>query len=54
MSGLLEVPVAPVALARLSTLLPLERVQRVEEYAAAARRLAPVTGLLTELGERFG
>ena len=39
MSGLLEVPVAPVALARLSTLLPPERVQRVEEYAAAARRL---------------
>ncbi len=29
----------PVALARLSTLLPPERVRRVEEYAAAARRL---------------
>ncbi|QSR32576.1 glycosyl transferase family 1 [Nocardioides sp. S5] len=39
MSGLLEVPVVPVALARLSTLLPPERVRRVEEYAAAARRL---------------
>lgn len=39
MSGLLEVPVVPVALARLSTLLPPERMQRVEEYAAAARRL---------------
>ena len=25
-----------------------------ELLAAAARRLAPVTGLLTELGERFG
>ena len=39
MSGLLEVPVVPVALARLSTLLPPDRVRRVEEYAAAARRL---------------
>ncbi len=39
MSGLLEVPVVPVALARLSTLLPPERVRRVEEHAATARRL---------------
>lgn len=31
MSGLLEVPVVPVALARLSTLLPPERVRRATD-----------------------
>ncbi|MCW2739277.1 glycosyltransferase [Nocardioides sp.] len=39
MTGVLEVQVVPIPLARLSPLLPPERVERVEEYAAAARQL---------------
>ena len=39
MTGLLEVPVAPVPLERLAPLLPTERVERVDAYTAAARQL---------------
>ncbi|MBD3944166.1 glycosyltransferase [Nocardioides ganghwensis] len=39
MTGLVEVQVAPVALERLASLLPPERVERIEVYAAEARRL---------------
>jgi trehalose synthase len=39
MTEVLEVPVVPVSLARLAPLLSPQRVQRVEEYAAAARQL---------------
>ncbi len=39
MTGLVEVEVSPVALERLASLLPPERVERVEAYAATARRL---------------
>jgi trehalose synthase len=38
-TGLVEVEVAPVALERLDSLLPPERVERIEAYAAEARRL---------------
>jgi trehalose synthase len=38
-TGLVEVEVAPVALERLASLLPPERVERIEVYAAEARRL---------------
>lgn len=39
MTGVLEVPVVPVPLERLASLLPPERVERLEKYAAAARQL---------------
>lgn len=39
MTGLVEVEVAPVALERLASLLPPERVERIDVYAAEARRL---------------
>lgn len=39
MTGLVEVQVAPVPLERLASLLPPERVERLEQYAAAAREL---------------
>lgn len=39
MTCVLEVPVVPVPLERLASLLPPERVERLEEYAAAARQL---------------
>lgn len=39
MTGLLRVSVEPVPLERLAPLLPPERVERVERYAAAAREL---------------
>lgn len=39
MTGLVEVAVTPVALERLAPLLPPERVERVETYAAEAQRL---------------
>ena len=39
MTGVLEVRVVPVPLERLTSLLPLERVERIEKYAAAARQL---------------
>ena len=38
MTRLQEVRVVPVPLRRLASLLPPERVERIEEYAAAARR----------------
>jgi trehalose synthase len=38
-TSLVEVEVAPVALERLAALLPPERVERIEVYAAEARRL---------------
>lgn len=39
MTGLVEVAVPPVALERLASLLPPERVERIEAYASAARQL---------------
>jgi trehalose synthase len=39
MTGLVEVEVTPVALERLASLLPPDRVERIEVYAAEARRL---------------
>jgi len=39
MTNVLEVPVVPVPLERLASLLPPERVERLERYAAAARQL---------------
>ncbi len=39
MTGVLEVQVVPVPLERLASLLPSERVERIETYAATARRL---------------
>ena len=39
MTGVLEVRVVPVPLERLASLLPPERVERIERYAAAARQL---------------
>ena len=39
MTGVLEVRVVPVPLERLTSLLPPERVERIEKYAAAARQL---------------
>ncbi len=38
-TDLVEVRVAPVSLQRLESLLPPERIERIETYAAAARRL---------------
>ncbi len=39
MTGVLEVRVVPVPLERLTSLLPPERVERIEKYAATARQL---------------
>ena len=39
MTGVLEVRVVPVPLERLASLLPPERVERIETYASAARQL---------------
>lgn len=39
MTGATEVEVSPLALERLASLLPPERVERIEAYASAARRL---------------
>ena len=39
MTGVQEVKVVPVPLQRLATLLPPERVERIEQYAAEARRM---------------
>ena len=39
MTNVLEVPVVPVPLERLASLLPPERVERLEMYASAARQL---------------
>lgn len=39
MTGVLEVPVVPVPLERLASLLPPVRVERLERYAAVARQL---------------